>query len=315
MIYSCAGPAYHLWVTDWPPLGAALLGAAQTSGALLVTTGNLYGYGAVYGPMTEGLPLRPNTEKGQVRVRIWNEALEAHRAGLDPHGRGAQLGLPRRRCGDAADDARAAEGARGQTGPGPGRPGRAAQLDLHRRRGPHLARRRSGRRVLGPGLGMAPTGPPKSFREVASRAAQLAGVLVRLSVMPTRCCGSVACSIRWPARRGRPSTSSGSRSCWTPRPPGRRSGSVRHHWTTRCTRQSLTCAPGHDGACAEQDREPPGPQGQRDQAEFTLTTCGWVKKGLPLCLIGDSGTGSPTCPGFGRLTETFPQVKPWRTHP
>jgi hypothetical protein len=26
----------------------------------------------------------------------------------------------------------------------------------------------------------------------------------------------------------------------------------------------------------------------------TLTTCGWVKKGLPLCLIGDSGTGSPT---------------------
>ena len=47
----------------------------------------------------------------------------------------------------------------------------------------------------------------------------------------------------------------------------------------------------------------------------TLTTCGWVKKGLPLCLIADSGTGSPTCPGFGRLTETFPQVKPWRTHP
>jgi hypothetical protein len=31
--------------------------------------------------MTEGLPLRPNTKKGQVRVRIWNQALEAHRAG------------------------------------------------------------------------------------------------------------------------------------------------------------------------------------------------------------------------------------------
>ncbi|WP_405148776.1 ATP-binding protein [Sphaerisporangium sp. NBC_01403] len=27
----------------------------------------------------------------------------------------------------------------------------------------------------------------------------------------------------------------------------------------------------------------------------TLATCDWVKKGLPLCLIGDSGTGKPTC--------------------
>jgi hypothetical protein len=27
----------------------------------------------------------------------------------------------------------------------------------------------------------------------------------------------------------------------------------------------------------------------------TLATREWVKKGLPLCLIGDSGTGSPTC--------------------
>ena len=51
-------------------LAAALLRAAETSGALLLTTGNLYGYGAVDGPMAEGLPLQPNTEKGQVRVRI-----------------------------------------------------------------------------------------------------------------------------------------------------------------------------------------------------------------------------------------------------
>ncbi|MGH3480397.1 MAG: NAD-dependent epimerase/dehydratase family protein, partial [Nocardioidaceae bacterium] len=81
VIYSCAGPAYPRWATDWPPLAAALLRAAETSGALLITTGNLYGYGAVDGPMTENLPLRPNTEKGRVRVQIWNEAVEAHRAG------------------------------------------------------------------------------------------------------------------------------------------------------------------------------------------------------------------------------------------
>jgi uncharacterized protein YbjT (DUF2867 family) len=37
-IYSCAGPAYHRWATDWPPLGAALIRAAEASGAVLVTT-------------------------------------------------------------------------------------------------------------------------------------------------------------------------------------------------------------------------------------------------------------------------------------
>jgi nucleoside-diphosphate-sugar epimerase len=155
VIYSRAGPAYPRWVTDWPPLAAALLRAAETSGALLVTTGNLYGYGAVDGPMTEGLPLRPNTDKGRVRVRIWNDALEAHRAGRirtgevrssDYLGAGAVtpmtlLVLPKVLAGKRAS--------------APGRPGRAAQLDLHRRRRPHPARRRSGPRILGPGLACA----------------------------------------------------------------------------------------------------------------------------------------------------------------
>lgn len=80
-LYSCAGPAYHRWATDWPPLGAALLRAAETSGAVLVTTGNLYAYGVVDGPMTEQLPLRPNSVKGRVRARLWTDALAAHEAG------------------------------------------------------------------------------------------------------------------------------------------------------------------------------------------------------------------------------------------
>lgn len=78
---SCAGPAYHRWPTDWPPLGAALLHAAQTTGAVLVTTGNLYAYGAVDGPMTEDLPPRPNSVKGEVRAKLWADALAAHEAG------------------------------------------------------------------------------------------------------------------------------------------------------------------------------------------------------------------------------------------
>ena len=80
-LYSCAGPPYHRWASDWPPLGAALVRAAEASGAVLVTTGNLYGYGAVDGPMTEETPLRPNSVKGQVRAKLWTDALAAHEAG------------------------------------------------------------------------------------------------------------------------------------------------------------------------------------------------------------------------------------------
>ncbi|MET9271239.1 NAD-dependent epimerase/dehydratase family protein [Kribbella sp. NPDC003557] len=80
-IYSCAAPPYDRWTTEWPLISAALIAAAEASGAVLVSTGNLYGYGAVDGPMTEDLPMLPNTVKGQVRARIWADALAAHQAG------------------------------------------------------------------------------------------------------------------------------------------------------------------------------------------------------------------------------------------
>ncbi|MER7330231.1 MULTISPECIES: NAD-dependent epimerase/dehydratase family protein [unclassified Micromonospora] len=80
-LYNCANPAYHRWTTDWPPLATALLTAAERSGAVLATVGNLYGYGPVDAPMTEATPLRPSSVKGQVRARMWAEALAAHEAG------------------------------------------------------------------------------------------------------------------------------------------------------------------------------------------------------------------------------------------
>ncbi|MDO3701186.1 NAD-dependent epimerase/dehydratase family protein [Micromonospora sp. C28SCA-DRY-2] len=80
-LYNCANPAYHRWTTDWPPLAGALLTAAERGGAVLATVGNHYGYGPVDAPMTESTPLRPNSVKGQVRVRMWTDALAAHRAG------------------------------------------------------------------------------------------------------------------------------------------------------------------------------------------------------------------------------------------
>ncbi|QKZ23412.1 NAD-dependent epimerase/dehydratase family protein [Streptomyces chartreusis] len=80
-IYNCASPPYHQWSAEWPPLAAAFLEAARTSGAVLVTTSNLYGYGRVNDAMTEQHPLRSTGAKGRVRARMWADALAAHEAG------------------------------------------------------------------------------------------------------------------------------------------------------------------------------------------------------------------------------------------
>lgn len=80
-IYNCVNPAYHRWPTDWPPIAASLLSAAEASGAVLAITGNLYGYGPVDTPMTEDAPLVARSRKGRVRATMWRDALVAHRAG------------------------------------------------------------------------------------------------------------------------------------------------------------------------------------------------------------------------------------------
>ncbi|MFG2165706.1 NAD-dependent epimerase/dehydratase family protein [Micromonospora chersina] len=80
-LYNCANPAYHRWPLDWPPLAAALLTAAERTGAVLATVGNLYGYGPVDTPMTEATPLAATGTKGRVRNRMWADALAAHQAG------------------------------------------------------------------------------------------------------------------------------------------------------------------------------------------------------------------------------------------
>jgi nucleoside-diphosphate-sugar epimerase len=81
VIYNAVNPQYHRWATDWPPVAAALLSAAERTGAVLVTMGNLYGYGRPTGPMTPDSPLAATDTKGRVRARMWAEALAAHEAG------------------------------------------------------------------------------------------------------------------------------------------------------------------------------------------------------------------------------------------
>ena len=82
VLYNCANPgAYPLWEKQWPPLAAAILEAAERTGAVLVTAGNLYGYGPVTEPMTREMPLRPSDHKGVLRAQMWQDALAAHKAG------------------------------------------------------------------------------------------------------------------------------------------------------------------------------------------------------------------------------------------
>lgn len=81
VLYNCANPPYHRWVTDWPPIAAALLDAAQAHDAVLVTAANLYPYGPTSGPMTEQTPFASREAKGRVRGQMWLDAKARHDAG------------------------------------------------------------------------------------------------------------------------------------------------------------------------------------------------------------------------------------------
>jgi len=74
-------PVYDRWTREWPPIAAAVLGAAERSGALLVVMGSLYGYGRPSGPITADSPLAATDVKGRLKARLWTEALAAHTAG------------------------------------------------------------------------------------------------------------------------------------------------------------------------------------------------------------------------------------------
>jgi nucleoside-diphosphate-sugar epimerase len=81
VLYNCASPPYHRWPQEWPPLAASVLAAAMSTGAVLVTMSNLYGYGPPAHPMTEHDPLDATGPKGKTRAAVWEQALAAHSAG------------------------------------------------------------------------------------------------------------------------------------------------------------------------------------------------------------------------------------------
>ncbi len=80
-IVNCANPPYGQWASLWPPIFAAMVGAAAVSEAALVTVGNLYPYGRASMPMTEDSPEEPADRKGEIRRDGWALAKAAHDAG------------------------------------------------------------------------------------------------------------------------------------------------------------------------------------------------------------------------------------------
>jgi nucleoside-diphosphate-sugar epimerase len=80
-LYNCANPPYDQWLTDWPPLNQALLRAAESSGAVLASACNVYGYGPVAGPITDVTPLAATQPKLKLRADMWRDMLAAHQAG------------------------------------------------------------------------------------------------------------------------------------------------------------------------------------------------------------------------------------------
>jgi len=80
-IFNCANPTYSTWATAWPPIQAALLAAAEATGARLITMSNLYAYGRDTSPMAATDPLDPPSKKGAIRAAMWEQAIEAHQSG------------------------------------------------------------------------------------------------------------------------------------------------------------------------------------------------------------------------------------------
>ncbi len=82
VVYQCAQPEYHEWVTKFPLLQAAILEGAAANEAKLIVAENTYMYGDTNGqPLHENLPYAACTRKGKVRGEMTYALMEAHRAG------------------------------------------------------------------------------------------------------------------------------------------------------------------------------------------------------------------------------------------
>jgi nucleoside-diphosphate-sugar epimerase len=82
VIYFALNPPYTEWPQRFPPLLDAVMATALQTGAKLVVMDNLYMYGDTNGaPLTEDLPYKAHTRKGQTRAAMAKSVLAAHAKG------------------------------------------------------------------------------------------------------------------------------------------------------------------------------------------------------------------------------------------
>ena len=83
--YLTVGVPYsaRAWRRQWPTIARNVIDAAMWHGTRLVYFDNVYAYGRVDGPMTEGSPIAPAGAKGAVRASVLRLLDDAAAAGLD----------------------------------------------------------------------------------------------------------------------------------------------------------------------------------------------------------------------------------------
>jgi len=185
-IHQCANPRYDRWPAVWPGLHGAALDAAQATGAVLVVTGNLYGYGAGSGVMREDTPLATTETKGRVRAAMWQQAAARTAAGdLRATEVRASDYLGPRATGDAhAGDRLLVPVLRGTVARPVGDPDQPHSWTYL----PDLVAAMAAAATTEAAWGrpvLAPTNPPLTFRELAGRLAAAAGTAApRIAPLP-----------------------------------------------------------------------------------------------------------------------------------
>lgn len=80
VIYQALNPPYHLWGEFFPGLQAGAMAAAKAAGARYVSIENLYMYDSSL-QISENSAIRPRAKKGELRAKMADEVMAAHRRG------------------------------------------------------------------------------------------------------------------------------------------------------------------------------------------------------------------------------------------
>jgi len=80
VIYQALNAPYHQWHEFFPGLQASGMEAAKATGARYVSIENLYMYDSSQ-PMSEESPEKPKSKKGELRMKMAAEVMDAHQRG------------------------------------------------------------------------------------------------------------------------------------------------------------------------------------------------------------------------------------------